>query len=316
MSISIVALIIGSLLVPQAGLQAQAPDPTAIESSVVRIETLNSVGTGFVIAPERVVTAAHVVDGANGPSVITPDQELTGRVLAVDRALDVALLEVSGLSAPAIEFASSPPRVLDEVYAFGNPLGGGTSASRGIVSAVSDETIQTDAAVNPGNSGGPLLDADGQVVGVVVSKDAEAEGVSFAVPAASVQAFLDRTGTEAAPVIPGNQSGPTETTWPRSPVPDSEPPSTAPDQADPPIVDSGEGAPVDPRLAAMAGAATLLSLLLVFTVLRLRRRGRLVVTPEDLDDLPTRSPSGPSGERIVVGTDVVERTTTDERNDH
>jgi S1-C subfamily serine protease len=309
------ALIAGSLAAPQPGAARSQPDPDIVGASVARIETLNAVGTGFVVAPGRVLTAAHVVEGAADPTVIIGDENLTGRVIAADPRLDVALIDVATLSAPALALSPEPPQVLDDVYAFGNPLGGATSASRGIVSAVNDRTVQTDAAVNPGNSGGPLLNDAGDVVGLVISKNAEAEGVSFAVPVDRLRAFVGEAGV--APEPPASQPSSESDTQPTAPAPTAPAPATPttstparpPDGSGEREVEAAEQSPVNARTIGALIAAALVAALVAAAVVRHRRHRRLVITPGDLAAQPLSPPAPRDEERIVVGTDVVERNT-------
>ncbi len=296
MSTLSVLLFASSLLIPSAG-SPDVPDPDVVGASVVRIETLNSVGTGFVVAPGRVLTAAHVVEGTDEPTVVIDGNGLTGRVVNADPRLDVALLDVNGLDAPALAFATDPPKVLDDVYVFGNPLGGVTSASRGIVSAVSERTVQTDAAVNPGNSGGPLLNGAGEVVGLVISKNAEAEGVSFAVPVGRLQDFI---GEEAAVDAP-----------PSSSTPPADPNTTVPPTtADRPQPLDGPAAADEPSamwlLGTVVGAILLVGVVVV-AAFRIRSNRRLVITPDDLHAPPDPRKPADERDRIVVGNDVLER---------
>ena len=169
-------------------------------------------GTGFVIDRSGyVVTAAHVVDGASSVTVTFQDGTTrTATVTGSDDATDVAVLKVdaSGLTLhPLALGASRQLGVGESIAAIGDPFGYQRSISTGIVSGL-DRTIQapngftvahaiqTDAALNPGNSGGPVLDASGQVVGIVdqiATGDSGAEqssGVGFAVPIDLVKAEL------------------------------------------------------------------------------------------------------------------------------
>lgn len=134
-------------------------------------------GSGFVISEEGyVVTNHHVVSNAREIRIETYDGEvLNATVVGTDEKTDIALLKVeSGRPLPPLEFADSDDaRVGDHVLVIGNPHGFGFSVSTGIVSARNrdfrgpyDDFIQTDAAINQGNSGGPLFNADGEVIGV------------------------------------------------------------------------------------------------------------------------------------------------------
>jgi serine protease Do len=135
-------------------------------------------GSGFVIDPSGIiVTNKHVIDGALDIKVIFDNGDrLTAKLLAVAAMVDLAVVKVdAGRPLPALQWGDSDAlRVGDPVLTIGNPLGLGISVSAGIVSALNrdlqdtpfDNYIQTDAAINHGNSGGPLVDANGAVVGI------------------------------------------------------------------------------------------------------------------------------------------------------
>jgi len=168
-------------------------------------------GTGFVVdAQGHIVTAAHVVDGATSVTVKLEDGTTRkATVLGKDDATDVAVIKIdaSGLTLHPLTLGSSASLdVGADVAAIGDPFGYARSISTGIVSGV-DRTIeapngftvahaiQTDAAMNPGNSGGPVLDADGKVVGIAdqIATDGNADqssGVGFAVPIDLVKSAL------------------------------------------------------------------------------------------------------------------------------
>ena len=173
---------------------AAAPSVVALE---VRAGEAERQGTGFFIDPlGRVLTSAHVVDGATGIVAVTRSgRRFDARLLGADTHTDLALLAVDGEDLPPpLPLAARDARVGEWVMAIGTPLGLAFSATRGIVSATgrSDvvwdpagyaDFIQTDAAINRGNSGGPLLGIDGAVLGVCAAIDPEADRIGFAVPA-------------------------------------------------------------------------------------------------------------------------------------
>lgn len=161
---------------------------TAVES-VVSIKTDVAQGTGFIITNEGyVVTNAHVLSGASIASAITSDRETASiKLIGYDRILDLALLKIEG-EYPFLEFEDSDNiQIGEKVIAIGNPLGLSFSVSEGIVSAknrIGDNElpayIQTDAALNPGNSGGPLINTEGKVIGINNFKIAGGESLGFA----------------------------------------------------------------------------------------------------------------------------------------
>ncbi len=153
-------------------------------------------GSGFVLTPDGIVlTNAHVVDGAKTVTVKLSDhREFQAKVLGADSSSDIAVLKIEGRDLPTVRLGDSDKLgVGDYVLAIGEPFGLEETATAGIVSAKGRSLpgdgyvpfIQTDAAVNPGNSGGPLFDAAGAVVGInaqIFSNSGGYQGVSFAIP--------------------------------------------------------------------------------------------------------------------------------------
>ncbi|MDQ3867230.1 MAG: trypsin-like peptidase domain-containing protein [Actinomycetota bacterium] len=169
-----------------------------------------SLGSGFVIDKDgHIVTNYHVIEGADEVYVnFTRDDELKAKVVGVDPSTDLALLKIDehrrALS-PIPLGNSDAVRVGDEVVAIGNPFGLERTVTRGIVSALQrqiqapngftiDKVIQTDAAINKGNSGGPLLDASGRVIGVNAQIESETGGnvgIGFAIPVNTVKKVVE-----------------------------------------------------------------------------------------------------------------------------
>ena len=157
----------------------------------------NALGSGFVISADGyIVTNNHVIDGADQIEIeFYSGETLPAKVVGTDPNTDVALLKVeSDKAIPFVGFGNSDDaRVGDWVLALGNPLGQGFSASSGIVSARNrelsgtyDDYLQTDAAINRGNSGGPLFDMQGNVIGInnaIFSPSGGSVGIGFAIPA-------------------------------------------------------------------------------------------------------------------------------------
>lgn len=157
-----------------------------------------SLASGFFVAPDLLLTNRHVhADGALFLLHSNGDKTLLKR-LAVDKKHDIALYQSVGFRVQQpLLLALNLPSVATSVVALGNPFGAGIAASAGIVSALphagqSQPLLQTDAAVNAGNSGGPLLNQQGQVVGMVSRRGAVGSGIGFAVPNKVLSAFLQR----------------------------------------------------------------------------------------------------------------------------
>ena len=163
-----------------------------------------ALGSGFVVrADGLIVTNRHVIVGARKVHVHLPDgRDVTAEIIGSDALTDIALLRVHAGTLPTIRLGSSEDiSVGDAVIAIGNPFGLGQSVSSGIVSArarsLEDDPyinfLQTDAAINRGNSGGPLLSVDGTVVGVtsvIFSPSGGSVGLGFAIPAETVSAVI------------------------------------------------------------------------------------------------------------------------------
>ena len=153
-------------------------------------------GSGFIVSSDGIIlTNAHVVKDAKEVTVkLTDRRELPAKVLGVDEKTDIAVLKINAKNLPTVKIGDSKKLKPGEwVLAIGSPFGFENSVTAGVVSALGrslpDDSavpfIQTDAAVNPGNSGGPLFDARGEVVGInsqIYSRSGGYQGVSFAIP--------------------------------------------------------------------------------------------------------------------------------------
>ncbi|QDZ06683.1 Do family serine endopeptidase [Sphingomonas panacisoli] len=171
-----------------------------------------SLGSGFIISPDGyIVTNAHVVNaaarGAKVESItitLANRKEYVARLVGSDTSSDLALLKVDATNLPYVKFGDSQAaRVGDWVIAIGNPFGLGGTVTAGIISALHrvtgqggayDRFIQTDAAINKGNSGGPMFDLNGNVIGInsqIYSPSEGSVGIGFAIPAESAKPIID-----------------------------------------------------------------------------------------------------------------------------
>lgn len=160
-------------------------------------------GSGFLISSDGfIVTNSHVVSGANSIDIALQDgRQFKGRLVGNDPATDIAVVQISGDHLSTVSFAdSSQLQVGQLAIAIGNPYGFQYSLTAGVVSALGrslrsengrliDDVIQTDAALNPGNSGGPLVNSNGKVIGVNTAVILPAQGLCFAV-ASNLTAFV------------------------------------------------------------------------------------------------------------------------------
>ncbi|GAB0119530.1 trypsin-like peptidase domain-containing protein [Acidisoma sp. 7E03] len=170
-------------------------------------DQMQSLGSGFIVDPSGlIVTNNHVIDGAHSISVILSDgTSLAATLVGRDTQDDIALLRVhASHPLPAVHFGSSRhARIGDWVIAIGNPYGLGGTVTAGIISARgrdlqedgSTDYIQTDAAINRGNSGGPLFDMQGDVIGIntaIYSPSGGSVGIGFAIPSDEVAAVVEQ----------------------------------------------------------------------------------------------------------------------------
>ncbi|HEX3349495.1 MAG TPA: trypsin-like peptidase domain-containing protein [Acetobacteraceae bacterium] len=187
--------------------QRARPDGEVMQGAEQISTPVQEVGSGFIIDPAGyVLTNRHVVEGAYKVTVITSDEvAYPADVLSTNERPDLALLKIeAGKPLQAARFGDSDKlRMGESVLAIGNPLGLSSSVTSGVVSALNrdlnetsiDDFIQTDAAINHGNSGGPLFNLRGEVVGVntqLLSPTAGSSGLGLAIPSNDAQFVADQ----------------------------------------------------------------------------------------------------------------------------
>jgi len=187
----------------------------SIVSVLVQTSQGGAQGSGVVWDGSQglIVTNNHVVEGAQDVQVqLAAGDEIPAEVVATDPNTDLAVIRVERTDLPTAEFASELPRVGELAVALGNPLGFENTVTAGIVSAVHRnldqsgpyiDLIQTDAPISPGNSGGALVNADGQVIGINsagIPSTSNANSLGFAIPSPTVRSIVGQ-------LVQGGQAG-------------------------------------------------------------------------------------------------------------
>jgi serine protease Do len=198
------------------------------QQQMPRETPMHGIGSGFIVSSDGIIlTNAHVVDGADQVTVkLTDKREFPAKVLGKDKATDIAVLKIDAHNLPVVKIGdANQERVGEWAVAIGAPFGFENTATAGIISAKARslpnqgyvQFIQTDVPVNPGNSGGPLFNLNGEVVGInsqIYSGSGGYQGVSFAIPinlAMQVEQQLVKNGKVArgqlgVSIQPVNQS--------------------------------------------------------------------------------------------------------------
>lgn len=170
-------------------------------SSIFVITSGNSEGSGFAIGPNSVITNSHVIDDANNIHIYSYDgKEYQAVIYLMNESFDIAVLSVEDANFVPLKIGdTSDIKAGDEIYAIGAPKNLSYTLTKGIISNVSRnigayEYIQIDAAINSGNSGGPLLNESGEVIGVNSMKLSDAEGIGLSIPISDVVDFIENNG--------------------------------------------------------------------------------------------------------------------------
>lgn len=219
-------------LVPTRVPEVSEPDPALVGSEIVAAAAPSVVkvygtapscsrrieGSGFVYAGEYVMTNAHVVAGTRSVSIEVSGDRLDGQVVAYDPQLDLAALHVPGLAAPALAFAGGEAETGSDAIVLGFPLDGPFDAQSARIrdvrnitgpdiyasAEVTREIYTIRALVRSGNSGGPLIDTDGEVIGVIFAAAADDPNTGFAVTAAEAAAVANAGTQTTTPTDTGS----------------------------------------------------------------------------------------------------------------
>jgi len=267
-----------------------------IDPAVVTITAGEKSGSGFIVSADgHVVTNRHVVEEDEDVQIVVKlqnDEEVEAAIAHSSIERDLCVLKIERTNLPVVQFASSDKLESgQEIAAIGAPLGLEHSVTRGVISALAREIegktyIQLDAALNEGNSGGPLINEDAQVIGMAVMVAEEAENVGFAIPSVAVMQFLQANGLNfnvALGEAPAPPSAPAE------PAPEPTPAEVAPR---PEAAGAGTGQP-------QMGASWLVLVILISFVVALLTA--LVVslifarrTPTPAAQVAAGGPAGPA----------------------
>ncbi len=207
-------LLLSILLV---SLPAYAINFTAEDTynSVVVVYTGSGVGSGFAIEENIIVTNAHVVEDSKNVAVTLYNGDtIEGLVIKTDETQDLALIQVDETLVP-LKVSEEKPAIGQEVYAIGAPRDMPYTMTKGIISALDrklgkNSYIQIDASINSGNSGGPLVDENGNVIGIITLKATDAEGIGFAIAASEMLSFTK--DAEEVPFTPSTEAPPQDDT--------------------------------------------------------------------------------------------------------
>jgi serine protease Do len=194
---------------PQGGQGAQGGSSGGAQP---RTREAGSLGSGFLVSPDGyIVTNNHLIQGLTGTGTVdtvtvtmTNGKEYTARIVGRDETSDLAVLKIDARNLPFVQWGdSTKARVGDWVIAIGDPYGVGSTVTAGIISALHrgitgigayDRYIQTDAAINMGNSGGPMFDLNGNVIGInsaLISPNGASVGIGLAIPAELARPVID-----------------------------------------------------------------------------------------------------------------------------
>lgn len=196
--IAIILFVLAMILASSLFAYAIGFDTEEVYNSVFVVYSGNSMGSGFAIGENCIITNAHVISNQYDVRIETYGGEMKRAfIVALDERIDIAVIGVADVLFTPLRVADlSSVSVGDDVYAIGAPNSLAFTLTKGVVSSKErlvsrQKFIQTDAAINTGNSGGPLLNDAGEVIGVNSYKMSDAEGIGLAIPIDVVVSFLE-----------------------------------------------------------------------------------------------------------------------------
>ncbi len=171
---------------------------STVNSTVTIVTDNGSQGSGFFIDTNIIATNYHVIEGASTADCFLNNSEIKYKIdgyLAVDNAVDLILLKVSGLNKPAIKLSVSDVSIGQKVFVIGSPIGLSATITDGIISGMRDfegyKLIQMSAPISPGSSGGPVLNSRGELIGISVLQFKEGQNLNFAIPMENLKILMD-----------------------------------------------------------------------------------------------------------------------------
>jgi hypothetical protein len=169
-----------------------------VNSTVTIITDNGSQGSGFFIAPNIIATNYHVIEGSTTASCYLNNSEIKYKIdgyLALDKAVDLILLKISGLNKPSIKLSTSDVSIGQKVFVIGSPIGLSATITDGIISGMRNfegyKLIQMSAPISPGSSGGPVLNSRGELIGISVLQYKEGQNLNFAIPMNNLKILMD-----------------------------------------------------------------------------------------------------------------------------
>lgn len=213
--IAITLFVLAMILASSLSAYAIGFDTEEVYNSVFVVYSGNSMGSGFAIGENCIITNAHVINNQYDVRIETYGGEIKRAfIVSMDERIDIAVIGVPGASFAPLHVADlSTVNIGDDVYAIGAPNSLAFTLTKGVVSSKErlvsrQKYIQTDAAINSGNSGGPLLNDAGEVIGVNSYKMSDSEGIGLAIPIDVVVSYLEtgeielnESGNVANPVV-------------------------------------------------------------------------------------------------------------------